>query len=355
MSARASSAKDFPEGYRPPDSFPGAETAREGILLGLSGGPDSMCLLDLLLAGGYPVTAVHVNHMIRGAEADRDEEFCRTAAAERGIPFIPFRRDVPAAVKPGGKGLEEAARDARYACFAEAAEKTGIRVIATAHNSDDNAETVLFNLARGCSARGACGIPPSRPFPEAGDGAVIVRPILGISKSEVLAYCAEKGIKYVTDSTNSDISYSRNLIRLTVIPRLREINPSFGRALLGFCASLREDADSLDSEAGNFVSSGGCSAPGAAASLPDPVLSRAILFSARAAGASPERRHVLELADAVREHRSCAVTLPGSVRGEVTRDGRILFRRDGRIKKQKAIQDKETERQDEPEDVQHER
>ena len=224
------------------------------ILLGFSGGADSSALFSLLHANsvrfGYTLYAVHVNHMIRGEEADRDENFCRECCAECGVKFFVHKADVPTLAHIGKRGLEETARDVRYSAFDElskkiAAETGGTVLIATAHNADDNAETVLFNLVRGSALSGLCGIAPRRGN--------IIRPLILSTKDEILVYCEENGIKYITDSTNTDTAYTRNKLRHNVMPILREINPSLSRAISRTAALLTADDDYMNRFAENFV------------------------------------------------------------------------------------------------------
>ena len=159
------------------------------VLTGLSGGADSVALTHLLARcaarDGFPLTALHVHHGIRGAEADRDAAFCAAFAKALGVELITVRVDVPALAEASGDGLETAARDARYRVFEAVMRERGIPLLATAHHADDNAETVLFRLCRGTGLRGLCGIPACRQL---GDGWV-TRPLLPFTKEELLSYC----------------------------------------------------------------------------------------------------------------------------------------------------------------------
>ena len=200
-----------------PAAGPGAHSAPLRVLVGFSGGADSTALLDRLSGmSGYSVAAVHVNHGIRGEEAIRDREFCRGFCRDRGIPFFCLDADVPA-MRRQGESLETAARRVRYGYFAAVMGEQGYPLLAVAHNADDNLETVLFRLCRGTGLRGLCGIPPVRAF---GNG-YLVRPLLGVSREEILRYLEERGLSYVTDSTNEETDAARNRLRLTVIPALR--------------------------------------------------------------------------------------------------------------------------------------
>lgn len=142
---------------------------------------------------------MHVNHGIRGEEAIRDREFCRGFCRDRGIPFFCLDADVPA-MRQQGESLETAARRVRYGYFAAVMGEQDYPLLAVAHNADDNLETVLFRICRGTGLRGLCGIPPVRAF---GSG-YLVRPLLGVSREEILRYLGERELSYVTDSTNEE-------------------------------------------------------------------------------------------------------------------------------------------------------
>lgn len=218
----------------------------KGIIVALSGGADSHALLHALIPlcsdAGVPIMCAHVNHMLRGAEADADEAFCRRICAEYGVFLEVLRADVPAIAREKGKGFEEAARDVRYAFFAELCEKyPQYGRVATAHTASDNAETVLFNLSRGGGIRGLCGIPPVRGS--------IVRPLIYVTREEVIGYCEENSLEYVTDSTNADTEYSRNFIRAEIVPRLDTLYGGFADSAARTSRNLRRDCDYMDSEA----------------------------------------------------------------------------------------------------------
>ncbi len=223
------------------------------VAVGFSGGADSVALLALLAerakTDGFPLLALHIHHGIRGAEADRDEAFCRDFAARLGTDFCAVRVDVPAWAKKHGKGLEEAARELRYRCFEEVMTERGIPLLATAHHADDNAETVLFRLARGTGLDGLCGIPQVRKL---GNGAV-VRPLLPFTKEEILAFCRARGLEFVTDSTNREPCCARNILRLEVLPALERAVPNAAATMVRTTALLRRDADCLDSLAAEWL------------------------------------------------------------------------------------------------------
>jgi len=186
------------------------------VLCALSGGADSMYLLSRLVEGGYRVHAAHYNHRLRPA-ADEEEGFVRTWCRDHNIPLVIGSGDVSAWAAQHRTGVEEAARTLRYAFLREAAEEAGCSLIATGHHAGDNAETVLMNLIRGCGLNGLSGIPVLR------DG--IVRPMLEISREDILAYLSAHEIPHVEDESNRDLSYTRNKIRHRLLPLLEELNP----------------------------------------------------------------------------------------------------------------------------------
>lgn len=212
------------------------------IIVGLSGGADSMCLLNCLYKlskeYGFFVSAAHVNHGIRGEEADRDENFARENAEKLGLKFYSTRYDVPKISEETGESEEECGRRLRYEYFSSLSEKikknSGRDVfIATAHNLNDCAETFLLNVARGASLKGLCSIPPKRGN--------IIRPLINCSRDEIEKFDFENGIDFVTDSTNNSDDYSRNKIRHICLPVITEINPSFYKVFANTLETVRKD------------------------------------------------------------------------------------------------------------------
>ena len=218
----------------------------ESVLVGLSGGADSTCLLLSMKAlsskYGFKLYAVHINHMIRGKEADRDEEFSRNLCLKNDVAFFCERVDVPSLSKEMGTSLELCAREQRYQIFSKICKAHGIKHVATAHNSCDNAETIIFNLARGSGSKGLCGIPAKRTLE---DGVFVIRPLIYISRSEIEAYLEEHNQDFVTDSTNLESDYTRNYIRNEILPHLRKINPSLEEALHRSARLHSEDEECL--------------------------------------------------------------------------------------------------------------
>ncbi len=194
----------------------------EKVVAGISGGADSMCLLGLLLEWRdelkTEITAVHVNHGIRGAAADEDEAFVRDFCEQNGVAFRAVHADIPRIARETGCTEEEAGRNFRYETFRKTARECGCSKIAVAHNRSDNVETVLFNILRGSGLPGLKGIPPVRDM----DGFTIIRPLLETSRQEIEQYLAEKGMDFRTDATNNENVYARNTIRNIVLPIFRE-------------------------------------------------------------------------------------------------------------------------------------
>ncbi len=216
------------------------------VLVAFSGGADSSLLLhtvcDAAPALGLSVCAAHVNHGIRGEEALRDQSFCADTAASLDVPFFTVNLDVPALAAASGEGCEACARSARYAFLEATARAQNCGVILTAHNADDELETMLFRLARGTAASGLCGIPAVRPLHR--DNALyVVRPMLDLSKRDVLAACADGGIPYVTDSTNNTLDYARNRIRHNIVPELEALFDKPQAAVRRLCQALAVDED----------------------------------------------------------------------------------------------------------------
>lgn len=218
-----------------------------GILVAFSGGADSVALLHMVWSfthkneGDFkhytiPVLALHVHHGIRGEEADRDADFCQSFCASHGIPYALIKVDAPALAKKEHLTLEEAARKARYGAICDyLLSHHEYTHVLTAHHSDDQAETLLFRLLRGSGAKGLSGIAKQRPLSLANEThATLLRPLLELSKKELLAYCEKNALSYVFDSTNDENDAARNRIRNAVIPQLSEINPAFTDALVRF-------------------------------------------------------------------------------------------------------------------------
>ena len=208
----------------------------EDVVCAVSGGADSMALLFAMYLlkekAGIRLSAAHFNHGLRGEESDRDEAFVRDFCDRYEIPLFCGRGEV----KPGKKGLEAAARDARYEFLKELPGK-----IATAHTADDNAETVLMHLVRGTGLKGLGGIMPVNGS--------LVRPMLSVTRAEVIAFLQEYHIGFVTDSSNETDDFLRNRLRHSVMPVLKEENPRLAEKLSAMALRLREDEEDLQNRA----------------------------------------------------------------------------------------------------------
>ncbi|MBQ8175863.1 MAG: tRNA lysidine(34) synthetase TilS [Oscillospiraceae bacterium] len=216
-------------------------SAGDSVCAALSGGADSVALLLMLLElsseMNFSLSAVHVNHLLRGAESDRDEQFCRDLCARLGVPLQIFREDAAAFSQTLDVSVETGARELRYKIFS----RLTTDKIATAHNLNDNAETLLFRLARGTGLHGLSGIPAVRDN--------IIRPLIECGRDEIETYLTEKNQTFVTDSTNLSDDYARNRIRHHVIPELSAVHGAFPECVTRMTQSFAEDEDFLTSEA----------------------------------------------------------------------------------------------------------
>lgn len=209
----------------------------------VSGGGDSMALLNYLYANRqtlpFGFVAVTVNHGIRGKEGERDAEFVENYCKARGIDVLRFDVDAPKTAAENGMSEEVAARVLRYDCFFRAVSGGFCDVIATAHHSGDNAETVLLNLLRGTGLKGVSGMDYSSYSGK------IIRPLLGVTKAEIERYLADNKVDYVTDSTNFCSDYTRNFVRNELMPKIEEKFPAARQSLLRFAETARLDDELL--------------------------------------------------------------------------------------------------------------
>ncbi len=296
------------------------------MLLALSGGADSVALLHSLLVlqqkHPFTLTLAHVNHGIRGADALRDRDFCVQLAAQHGLEICVLNADVPSVARERGCGLEEAARDVRYAYFEKLMCERQIPILLTAHHADDQLETVLFRLSRGCSVRGLGGMTVARPF---GNG-TLVRPMLQLSRDEILAFCRENGFAFVTDQTNFDPSYTRNRLRAEVLPILTEMFPQIRRHVQALTGDLREDDAYLSAQAEAFCAAhadGNRLRVESLCDLPRPIQTRVLLQFCRPVCGEIERVHVEALLPLLKNRASKArVALPNGF--YATRRGEML-------------------------------
>ncbi len=347
-------------------------------LVALSGGADSRLLLELtvraVLARGQAVEATvmaaHLHHGIRGAEADRDEAFCRTVCEALGVPLVVEHADIPTLSAKTGQSEETVARAARYDFFLRTMTAHDIPTLLTAHNADDRLETVLHHLLRGSGTRGMGGIPPTRPLSPTDASAIapsgtdtqtdalappmpltVARPLLDWTKRDILAACRDRGLAYVTDRTNLEDGCTRNRLRHTVIPALEAVagedRPQ--RAVARLAQAAREDDEALTAIACAryrvvCAESRPAGLPTAALTAERPAIAKRMILCAYAdfygrrtatstilspsvpAAHTLSAYHLEQLLTLCRDGRSGQVSdqLPGGVCA-VIRDGRLVF------------------------------
>lgn len=211
------------------------------VLVAFSGGPDSTALLHILLelqgVLDCELCAAHLNHRLRGQEADEDEQWCSETAASLGVEFHSARVDVAAEAERTGGNLEEAAREVRYRFLEKTAERTAASKIAVGHSRSDQAETVLLRFVRGAGLRGLRGMSPVR--------GKIIRPLIDADRDSILAYLKEKNLGFRTDASNRDERFSRVLLRRKVIPLLRRLNPSLDGTIASAAEIIAGEDDFL--------------------------------------------------------------------------------------------------------------
>ena len=327
------------------------------LVLAVSGGPDSMALLDVMHALGsrrdtrWRLSVAHLHHGIRGRSAERDLNVVRAAAEQRGLPFVAARADARTEAAKHKTSLEDAARRCRYAFLIDVARKAGAAVVATGHTADDQIETILHHLIRGTGLRGLTGMPIRRPLHVSQDSGLqrietaaqppsLVRPLLRCRRTDVLAYVASRGIAYCADPTNRDRRHTRNRIRRRLIPWLeREFNPGVGEALLRLSAQACDAAALIEAlaaravEASMQVSRGGAAVSMAYAdyrAAPEAVKPEIVRLALRRLGAGLGEIGFERLTAAVATlgtpHGGRRIQLPGGV-SIVRRGGRIWVER----------------------------
>ncbi len=211
--------------------------SRERLVVGVSGGPDSVCLLHVLATLrerlGIKLHVAHLNHMLRGAESEEDANYVSELAEQLGVTATIDQRDVKSYQEEHRLSLEDAARQVRYHFFAEVADKMGADRVAVGHTGDDQAETILMHLVRGAGPTGLLGMQPSIVWTSPGlAGLTVIRPLLAVSREETQAYCQQHGLSPREDSSNKSPSLFRNRIRRELMPLLRSYNPRINEALI---------------------------------------------------------------------------------------------------------------------------
>ena len=280
------------------------------VLACVSGGADSMCMLEVLrhisYERGFSLAVLHYNHQLRGSESERDETFVMEVCEQHGIPLYSGRGNVSGTAKEYGVGVEEAGRNMRYDFFYDTADKLSAVRIVTAHTMDDNAETMLINFARGAGANGMSGIPPVRD--------IVVRPLLHTTRAEVMDFISERSIVYMNDSTNNLSIYTRNKVRQTIVPMMKGLNPRFNEAASTAAELFRADEDFISEIANLFISDcciGNTANASDIAILPFSVSSRVIR---KLYGGNLSFNHVKDvLALCQSDNPSASLSLPGMV------------------------------------------
>ena len=306
------------------------------VVLGLSGGPDSLCLLhilkDMQRSLGFSLQALHVNHLMRGEQAKADEDWLYEHCRSLGVPLTVTLCDVYAKAEEEGVSPEEAGRKARHSALQRqkailespcGRQGSGRVRIALAHNRDDQAETVLMRLMRGTGIHGIAGMEYVR-----GDG--LIRPLLDTPRSEIEAYCREHGLQPRWDSTNADTYYTRNKLRLEVLPLLeKEFNPNLKEVLARLAANAREDDAFLEDLAQKAAEGYRGSYPVKDLAAMDPALAKRvvrILFARKGLTEDIASAHLESLLDAVRGRRTGKVIeFPHGYRAEITHD-EVVFK-----------------------------
>ncbi|HEY6572136.1 MAG TPA: tRNA lysidine(34) synthetase TilS [Candidatus Eisenbacteria bacterium] len=309
------------------------------IVVAVSGGPDSMALLHFMLAWakGARVIAAHVNHGLRGAESDEDAAFVRKQAEAWGAEAEIVAAALPARARARaaeGAAVEADARRARYAALREIAERNGADRVVTAHTADDQAETVLLRLVRGAGLRGLAGMAPRARV----HGIRVARPLLSVSRRQVLAYVDRLAIPYRRDATNDETVAARNYVRHEIVPRLEaRLNPAAREALLRAASTFREANDDLERRAARVFrrllierdeEKISLDAPGL---LLYPKLLRTYVFRRAVRELNGNLRdvatvHLRALHELAQSHRGHVADLPGGVRARRERDRVILSR-----------------------------
>jgi tRNA(Ile)-lysidine synthase len=211
-------------------------------IVGVSGGPDSIALLDLMQRSGIPVIAAHFNHQLR-EDAEKDELFVRDLSKKRKIRFVSERKNIIVLAKKNKRSIEEQARISRYKFLFETAKKYQATFVAVGHNTDDQVETVLMHLIRGSGLAGLCGMSIREDQTEWGKGIVLIRPLLSFWRSEIVEYCRSRGLEPVYDLSNNESIYHRNRIRHELIPFLNSYNPQIKKRIVDMAEVLKGEKE----------------------------------------------------------------------------------------------------------------
>ncbi|MCL2773789.1 MAG: tRNA lysidine(34) synthetase TilS [Oscillospiraceae bacterium] len=307
----------------------------DNILVAFSGGSDSSALLFYLIErfGKEKVCAAHMNHMIRGEEAYRDEEFAVEICGKYGVKVFTERQNVPDIAKKSKKSLEEAARDVRYDFLRRIAAELGENTkIATAHTASDNAETVIFNMARGCGINGLCGISPVNITANG----CIIRPFLSCDKRDILKYCEETNISYVEDNTNRDDNYTRNFIRHNISAKLREKFANADENIFKMTNIVRDVEDLINFEVESIMANHTGGMPVSGFIRRHKAIRCAVIMQMyeNVCAKKLEYRHVEYLDKLLQENKLVKIDLPEFVKAQVINNKFSFCKKNDSIKKE---------------------
>lgn len=294
-------------------NFDGLIKRGDRVAVAISGGKDSVALFDAMIKReaelGIEVLALNVEHGIRGESSVRDSEFVKKLCDNARKRALFYKVDALSRAEERGETVEQAARELRYECFFRAIESGFCDKVATAHHADDNAETMLLNIFRGCGTRGLCGIPR-----EAYGGRVI-RPMLNVTKEEIAAYIAQNRLIFVEDETNADDGYNRNYIRHNIMPLIGERYPEYRRGLIRLAAIATDENKILDDLAGEMVV---CGDDVRITLMGEkmPLLPRAAVLALKAAGLTKdyEAVHVKDVCMLADKSAGASIDLPHGLR-----------------------------------------
>ncbi|PIZ75288.1 tRNA lysidine(34) synthetase TilS [Candidatus Peregrinibacteria bacterium CG_4_10_14_0_2_um_filter_38_24] len=229
----------------------------EKVILGLSGGADSVFLFEMLkkFAEKTPIkiVAAHVNHMLRGLESEKDEKFVKDLAKKYKTEIKILKKDIAKISKKLGRGLEETGRQVRHEFFAKLAKELKTNLVLTAHHADDNLETILLNIVRGAGLKGLLGMEEKIKHKIANTDLSFLKPLLQVPKQQIENYLTHKKIEFVKDLSNLDETFNRNLIRSKIVPTLKKINKNIFGTVAKNVKNIGETLDFLDDEAKKFI------------------------------------------------------------------------------------------------------
>jgi tRNA(Ile)-lysidine synthase len=344
----------------------------DAVLIAVSGGPDSMALLHLLLslapAFSLRLGVAHLNHGLREKAGDREAAFVTEAASALGLPCYVKSVDVAAYRQRRRINLEEASRRIRYRFFAQTAAENGYAKVAVGHQADDNAELMLMNLLRGSGPNGLSGIPPRRRLSESSGsrgedaaGVTVCRPLIALSREDILAYLSERAVTYVSDESNTDPAYRRNRIRHQLIPHLAKVyNPKIVAALNRLATIVRSETEWAEGVAAGLLAKltrpappgGGVSLAADAMRGLHPALCRRVLRQAVAAAKGDLRRITFDHVTAIRallDHAKpgARLDLPGGLQA-ARESGALVIRKPSAVPREAPFSYKVSKPADRP-------